>query len=295
MDQRLRRLVSLSAVALVCLALVTTGVPAQQPDPLQAAAAALSVATATTVHLEGFGATYAVGQSPSPREMGPRVTLKRYEADIDYAAPAMRVVLVRDIGAVQPRGGGLPFVGEQRVTQFVNGAHAWDQVAPVAPAGRAGPPPRAGAVPAPATPPPPAPQAQRAALAGRTQQIWSTPHGFLKAARLNRATTRTVPQGTEVAFTSGGRRFVGLINARNQVDRVQTWVNDPALGDILVETLYRDYERSAAGVLFPMHITQSQGGYAALDVWVSAVAVNTPVVISTPDAVKDDLAKAAGH
>ena len=276
MDQRLRRLLSMSAVALVCLVLVTARVPAQQHDALQAAAAALSVATVTTVHLEGFGATYSEGesqrQSQGPREMWPRVTLKKYEADIDYAAPAMRVALVRETGVVQPRGGGLSVVGEQRVTQFVNGAHAWDQV-----------------VPAP-------PHAQLAALAGRTQQIWSTPHGFLKAARLNRAVTRAVPQGTEVAFTSGGGRFVGLINARNEVDRVQTWVDNPVLGDMLVETLYRDYETNAAGVVFPMHITQSQGGYVVLDVWVSSVAVNTPVVMSTPDAVKaavDDLTRAA--
>jgi hypothetical protein len=273
----------MSAVALVCLVLVTTRVPAQQRDPLQAAAAALSVATVTTVHLEGFGATYAVGQSqsqrPSPRELWPRVTLKKYEADIDYAAPAMRVVLVREMGAVPPKGGGLPFVGEQRVMQFVSGAYAWDQAVPVPP-------------PPPATPP--RPVAQLAAVADRTQQIWSTPHGFLKAARLNQATTRAVPQGTEVAFTLGGWRFVGLINARNEVDRVQTWVYNPALGDVLVETLYRDYEKSADGVVFPMHITQSQGGSPALDVWVSAVAVNAPVVISTPDGVKDDLTKAAG-
>jgi hypothetical protein len=183
------------------------------------------------------------------------------------------------MGAVQPRGGGLPLVGEQRVTQFVSGAYAWDQAGPAKP-------------PPPVTPPPPI--AQLAVVADRTQQIWSTPHGFLKAARLNQATTRAVPQGTEVTFTFAGRRFVGLINARNEVDRVQTWVNNPVLGDVLVETLYRDYEKSAAGLVFPMHITQSQGGYPALDVWVSAVAVNTPVVMSTPDEVKDDLTKAAG-
>jgi len=268
----------MSAVAVVCLVLVTARVPAQQRDPLQAAAAALSVTTVATVHLEGFGATYSVGQTPSPREIWPRVTLKKYEADIDYATPAMRVSLVREIDAVQPRGGGLPLVGEQRVTQFVNGAQAWDQAVPA---------------PTPA-PPPPLPQAQLAAFAERTQQIWSTPHGFLKAARLNKAATRAVPQGTEVAFTLEGRRFVGLINPRNEVDRVQTWVHNPVLGDLLVDTIYRDYERSVAGVVFPMHITQSRGGYPALDVWVSAVKVNTPVVMSTPDAVQDDLAKAAG-
>jgi hypothetical protein len=247
LDHRLRRLLSMSAVALVCLVLVTARVPAQQREPLQAAAAALGVGKVTTVHLEGFGATYSVAQRPSPREVWPRVTLKKYEADIDYTTPAMRVLLVRELGAIHAKGSGVPPVGEQRVTQFVSG-----------------------------------------------QQIWSTPHGFLKAARLNKATTRAVPHGTEVAFTSGGRRFVGLINANNEVDRVQTWVDDPVVGDTLVETLYRDYDRSAAGVRFPMHITQSQGGYPALDVWVSAVVVNAPVLMPTSDAALDGLTKTAG-
>ena len=292
MNQRIQRLIAMSAVALVCLLLVTARLPAQQRDPLLAAYNALGAGVMNTVHLEGFGATYSVGQAPAPREMWPRVTLKAYEADVNFAQGGMRVSLIREMGAVPPRGGGVPFVGEQRVLQFVSGGAAWDQAVPnPPPPARGGPPPAAGAAPAPPPPPPPPPppgppQAQPQAAAERLQQITALPQGFLKAARANKATVRVVPQGTEVSFSANGRRFVGLLNARNEVDRVHTWVDNPVLGDMLVETVFRDYERGPSGVLFPMHITQSQGGYPALDVWLSVVTMNTNIDIPVPDAVK---------
>ena len=43
----------------------------------------------------------------------------------------------------------------------------------------------------------------------------------------------------------------------------------------MIETLFRDYERTPGGILFPRHITQSEGGQPSLDVWVSAVGINT--------------------
>ena len=177
MDQRIRRLITMSAVALVCLVLVTAPVPAQQRDPLQAAFNALSAHEVGTLRFQGFGATYSAGR---------RVPLHAYDGDLHL-----------------------------------------------------------------------------------------TPQGFLKAARANRATVRAVPQGSEVSFTAGGQTFVGLLNARDEVDRVHTWVDDQGSGDAMVETLFRDYERTPGGVLFPRHITQSQGGHPSLDVWVSAVGVTT--------------------
>ena len=107
------------------------------------------------------------------------------------------------------------------------------------------------------------------------EQVWATPQGFLAAARAAQATLRAVPQGTEVSFSDGGQAFVGLINDRNEVDRVLTWVDAHGRGDLLLETVFRDYEKTASGVWFPTHITQNRGGYPALDVWLSAVAVQT--------------------
>jgi hypothetical protein len=80
MDQRLRRLITLGAVALVCLLLITAPVPAQQRDPVQMAFSALRANRVHTLHLTGFGATYDVGQS--------RVPLTSYDVVIDVARDA---------------------------------------------------------------------------------------------------------------------------------------------------------------------------------------------------------------
>jgi hypothetical protein len=179
----------MSALALVCLVLVTAPVPAAPRDPFQAAFVALSAHRVTTLHLEGFGATYA--------QHGPRVPLTSYTADVD-------------------------------VTQ-----------------------------------------------GSTSDSKLMTPQGFLTAARAAKATVRAVPTGTEVSFTTGGRTVIGVITAGNEVDRVMTWVDGQGAGDTLVETLFRDYEKTASGVWFPTHITQNRGGYPALDLWLSAVAVTT--------------------
>ena len=205
----------MGAVALTCLMLVTTSVPAQQPDALHVAYLALGAAKVTTLRLTGFGATYAITPAPSS---SPREPLQSYDAEVDFVRPGMRVTLVRGTAT------------ERRPAEV---------------------------------------------LAQDAQQIWSTPQGFLSAAHASRATTRLVPYGTEVTFISGGRTYVGLINGRGEVDRVHTWVNNPVLGDILVETLFRDYEQTPAGVSFPMHITQSHAGRPSFDIWLSSVAVET--------------------
>ena len=189
MDQRVRRLIAMGAVALVCLMLVTAPVPAASRDPLKAASIALGAHRVAALHLLGFGATYT--------DHGPRVPLASYRADLDLSTEMPR------------------------------------------------------------------------------EQIASTPQGFWQAARAANATVREVPHGAEVSFMAGGQAFVGLITAGNEVDRVLTWVDDNGHGDLLVETVFRDYEKTPSGVWFPAHITQNRGGYPALDVWVSAVSVST--------------------
>lgn len=117
---------------------------------------------------------------------------------------------------------------------------------------------------------------QPQAVSWRHEQVWATPHGFLKAASAHRATTRVVALGTEVSFSVDGRRYVGILNKQHLVDRVKAWVDGPVPGGLLDETFYREYERHGA-VMFPRHITQQRGGLPALDVWVATVDVNPPV------------------
>jgi hypothetical protein len=81
--------------------------------------------------------------------------------------------------------------------------------------------------------------------------LWATPQGFVKAAMANNATTRQVRGGTEVSFTVGGKyKMVGTINGQGQVEKVQTWVDQSIVGDMLIETTYSGY-RNFGGVWFP--------------------------------------------
>lgn len=116
----------------------------------------------------------------------------------------------------------------------------------------------------------------------RVAEIWATPQGFLKAAVANQASSQAVNGGAEVSFIVGGKyRYVGFINANHQVERVQTWIDNPILGDTLVETKFSDY-RDFGGVQFPAHIERNQGGYPVLDLHVAEVKLNLAVNIGVP-------------
>ena len=114
-------------------------------------------------------------------------------------------------------------------------------------------------------------------------EIWTTPHGFLKAAVANNATSQPVEGGSEVSFTLGQNRYVGTINAQNEVERVQTWIDNPVLGDTPVEFNYSDYQ-DFGGVMFPARIVRVQGGHPVLDITVSSVTANPGLDLAPPAA-----------
>ena len=120
-------------------------------------------------------------------------------------------------------------------------------------------------------------------------EIWVTPQGFLKAARAYNATSEPANGGSTVTFTVGGKnKYVGTINPQNQVEKVQTWLDTPVLGDTLVETAYSGY-KDFGRVMFPAHIVRTQGGHPVLDITVSEVKLNPAVDIPVPDQVKTAL------
>src|SRR6185503_7976640 len=100
------------------------------------------------------------------------------------------------------------------------------------------------------------------------------------------ATSEAASGGSTVTFAVAGKKYVGTINGQNQVEKVQTWLDTPVLGDTLVETMYSDY-KDFGGVMFPGHIVRTQGGHPALDITVSEVKLNPVVDISVPDQVKN--------
>jgi glyoxylase-like metal-dependent hydrolase (beta-lactamase superfamily II) len=256
------------------VALAVAGAAAQQ-GALQTAASTLGVANLKTLQFTGSGQNFSVGQNYTASESWPAVPVKTYTATINYDTGAMRVELLRTMGPVMPRGGGAPFTGEQRQIQVVSGNYAW-QVPVAAPGAQA---------------PPAAPNA--AAQPERMLALWATPQGFVKAAMANNATTRPGRGGTEVSFTVGGKyKMTGTINGQGQVEKVQTWIDHPIVGDMLVETTYTGY-KDFGGVTFPSRIAQTQDGFPALDLTISSVMANPTFDAPVPDNVRNAAPPAA--
>jgi glyoxylase-like metal-dependent hydrolase (beta-lactamase superfamily II) len=232
---------------------------------LQAASEALGTDQVRSLEISGSGRWFQFGQAPNPTLPWPQFDVSAYKATINYETPSARVQMTRLQTVEQGRVRPTPV--EQRPDQHVSGTTAWNLASP------------AGSAPG----APPVPQPQPAAVDERVMEIWTTPHGFLKAAMVNNATSQaTSSGGAEVSFTVGGRsRYVGTINAQNQVERVQTWIDNPVLGDTPVEFTYTDY-RDFGGVTFPSHIVRTQGGYPVLDIMVSDVNANGAPALEVP-------------
>jgi glyoxylase-like metal-dependent hydrolase (beta-lactamase superfamily II) len=254
---------SISLGTIVSVALATTAIGCSQPaGTLDAARRALGADTVRSVAITGSGRWYQFGQSPSADLPWPPFDVSSYNATFDYEASAARVQMVR-LQVIEP-GRVRPAPVEQRVDQYVSGASAWNV-----------PPPAAGATAAAAQP-------QPAAVEERVMEIWTTPHGFLKAAVANRATAEAADGGSKISFTAAdNHRYVGTINAQNQLTKVETAIDNPVLGDTSVEFTYSDY-RDFGGVMFPGRIVRVQGGYPVLEINVSAVSTNGAASFQVP-------------
>lgn len=255
--------ITIGSIAVVAIALAAAGC-SKKPDALQAAAQALNVANTQSIEFSGTGSWYQFGQAPAPSLPWPQFELSQYVADINFDKASAQVQITRKQVVEPERVRPVPV--EQKPQQFVSGDVAWNVAVPN------NSPPGTAAVPA----------AQPAAVEERKAEIWATPHGFLKAAIANKASSKTVDGATEVSFTVGGKyRYVGTINAANELERVQTWIDNPILGDTLVDTRYSDYT-DFGGVKFPAHIVRTQGGHPVLDLAVKEAKLNPAVEISVP-------------
>jgi len=234
-----------------------------QAGSLQAANEALGTAQVNSIEFSGTGKWFQFGQAPAPNLPWPQFDVSSYTATIDYGAPAARVQMTRkqtiEAGRVRPA----PI--EQRPDQYVSGMTAWNLAPPAGAAANAAP----------------VAQPQLAAVEERVMEIWTTPHGFLKAAAANNATSTPGEGGSEVTFTAGKNKYVGTINAQNEVTRVQTWIDNPVLGDTEVLFTYSDY-KDFDGVRFPSRITRVQGEHPVLDLTITSAKANSGANITVP-------------
>jgi glyoxylase-like metal-dependent hydrolase (beta-lactamase superfamily II) len=255
------------SIAIVAIALMSWAVHSQEAKTvLENASQTLGAGNLKSIQFSGTGFIFAIGQSPNPSAPWPKFNLKSYTRVINYETISSREDLVRTQAENPPRGGGQqPLIGEQRQVMLISGNHAWNMVGD-----------NAAAAPA--------------AFAERLMNIWVSPHGLIKAAIANNAAAKSQSIGskkiTVISFLMQNKFNVnGYINDQNLVERTETWIPNPVLGDMLVETIYSDY-RDVGGVKFPGRILQKQGGFPALDLTVTEVQPNAEAKISVPDNVR---------
>jgi len=235
---------------------------------LRNAERAMGAAQVKSVRFAGSGTGATFGQAYKPGAAWPKLNYSTFVRVADYENAALREDFARS--RAEPNGGGavpLQGSGEQRASAFLRGTDAWNQVGPTAFAPAA------------------------VALDGRIHDLWTTPHGVIKAAQKNKATVTFRTEGGKslaaVSFTEPGRfNATAYINGDNLVERVESKMPHPVLGDTLTITSYSDY-KDYNGVNFPNRMRQTQGGFPVLDIEIKEVAVNQPADIQTPDNVRN--------
>ena len=295
----------LIGAVLLATAAATTG--AQAPTPprdvrtlLTAAAKAIGADRVTTIQYSGGGMIGALGQPFNPAENLPRFVVSNYTRLIDYGSLSSREEYVRQLpprdrpfpalvhaggetgNESNPpgnRGGGnqAQFVTPQQLRMFVADGRAWN----VAANGMAAPQVEySGGV---------------AAAELRQLEILLTPHGFVKAALA--APDVQLVRGNNVSFRALGKYTItGTINSQNLPTVVRTWVANPVVGDMLVESRYSEYQ-DHNGIKFPAYIHSHQGDTYVLgsgshdtaQLRITTVLPNAPIppgVFTVPAAVQ---------
>jgi glyoxylase-like metal-dependent hydrolase (beta-lactamase superfamily II) len=241
-------------------ALAAAAASAQTLDEI---AKAMGADKVETIQYLGTGSFYAVGQSYRPGVPWPRFNLVKASRHFDYAKGAY----VGDITLTQaenpPRGGGTqPVIGEQRRMAGVAGERAWML---------------AGAFTL----------AAPAQIAPLQHDLWTSPHGLIKAAIADKVQPVKAPGGSTLTLARAGKwKAKATLDAQHRVVKVESWIDIPVLGDMAVVTTYGGY-RSVDSVPVPGTIVQTAGGHKVLDMKIAEVKINAgspavPTAINPP-------------
>ena len=256
-----RRLALLGAATLWIAGCATAPAP-DAATVIRQSEAAMGGAGLRTIAFAGSGRGNTFGQAFGPAQPWPALNYSSLSRVADYEAGAFREDFARS--RAEPNGGGaVPLMGqgEQRAAGFARGRFAWNA------AGNA-------AVAAPV------------ALDQRIHDLWTSPHGVLKAAAKYGATAdkRSVDgvAYTTLAFTvPGALKATAFIGANGLVERVESALPHPVMGDTAVVTRYLDY-RDVGGVKFPGRMVQTQGGAPVFDVTINDVKPNVATGFEVP-------------
>jgi glyoxylase-like metal-dependent hydrolase (beta-lactamase superfamily II) len=217
---------SCSAVVALLTLLSLTAAAQDATTVINAASKAMGIENVNSVMFYGSGANFGLGQNNNANGAWPRTNLNDYVRAIDFIQPASRATAVT---WAAPVTGGPAVQGafNQNISASQN---TW----------------------------------------ANQLEIWITPWGFLKGAAANKATVRpqqvggrnynVVTWNTMQKAPSGiSYKVVGYINPQNLVDRVETWLENPIFGDMLVEGIYTEY-RDDNGFKYPSAMVQKRGG-----------------------------------
>jgi glyoxylase-like metal-dependent hydrolase (beta-lactamase superfamily II) len=233
----------LAATAIVGLA-VSTASAQDVKTVIGNASKAMGVENLSSIYFYGTAQNGNLGQNNNANQPWPMAAMNDYVRAIDFGKPASRATWATY--AVPVTGGRATLVqGTPQTQQLVTPeTTAW----------------------------------------GQQLEIWVTPWGFLKGAAANNATVKAQTVGGRryqvVTWNSpvqspGGQayRVVGYINNQNLVERVQTWVENPIFGDMLVEAEYSQY-RDNNGLKFPAQMVQKRGGWPVFEAYVLGAHAN---------------------
>jgi glyoxylase-like metal-dependent hydrolase (beta-lactamase superfamily II) len=227
--------------AALLLSFLTVGARAQDAKAvIEEASKALGVTGLTSITYSGSAALGNFGQSRTISFGLTSTSIRGYTSTIDFTRPAARATGI----LTAPASPGGPSYAQGEFDQTIAASDGWAQ----------------------------------------QFQMWVTPWGFLRGAAANNPTLRmrrieSVPY-KEVTWVpplkapSGqSYRVVGYINPDNLVERVETWVEHPVLGDMHVEMRFESY-RSFGGLQAPTRMAQRQTGMEMFVVGITSARAN---------------------
>jgi glyoxylase-like metal-dependent hydrolase (beta-lactamase superfamily II) len=250
------------AVVAVAMFLLSTGTDAQDGGAVIASAAkAMGADGLSAITYSGSAAAGNFGQSKTISGPLAVTTITNYTRSIDLNQPASRAT-----GTTQP--------------PTIPGA----------------PPPPSGTLNQNVTP----------ANTAWVQQleIWVTPWGFLKGAAANQGSVRAQEirgrkfnvitwMPPQKSPSGQSYRLNGYVNDQNLVERVETWVEHPVLGDLHVDTTYSNY-KDFGGLKVPTRIVRTQAGIQAFEATITAATANPPNIAELLTAAPAGQTAAAG-
>jgi glyoxylase-like metal-dependent hydrolase (beta-lactamase superfamily II) len=224
--------------------------PAQDAKAaLESAVKAMGGDNLGSIRYTATGLNYAFGQSYGPGTPYPKFNIKTYGKTFDFDAAAASQKMVRTQAENPPRGGGQqPMNGENTQTVTLGEKLPWET----------------------------------------KYELYTNPLSFLKGAIANNATlTAKTVSGKKyniVSFTVDKKYKVdGYLNDQNMVEKVETMIDTPVLGDTPIVATFSDY-KDFNGVKFPAKIVETEGGFPIYDLSITDIKRNVIAGVVPPPA-----------